>query len=297
MGREVRRQRPERQRAGPALHAAVAERPAGDGVAGGVHHPAGQVDPAGALGPAEIDALAQLGVSTLLLGGIYALIAVGLTLIFGVMRVVNFAHGEFLMLGAYATFVVQGLFRTYFPQAFDWYVLAALPMALAGRRLDAVYCSALRRARVTAAEIAKHHGLEPLIVDDLREVEIWRDMPQEQSVAEYLGTHYLAALRERMVQEKTWDVYPYSESSFEFRRRTVNAIEAILAAHPGQRIAVVCHGGVINAYTGHLIRTPYDMFFRPAHASISVVMAGHGRRALRCLNDFHHLTGEGLETY
>ncbi|MFL6564382.1 MAG: branched-chain amino acid ABC transporter permease [Burkholderiales bacterium] len=39
-----------------------------------------------------------------MLGGIYALIAVGLTLIFGVMRVVNFAHGEFLMLGMYAAF-------------------------------------------------------------------------------------------------------------------------------------------------------------------------------------------------
>ncbi len=46
-------------------------------------------------------ALPQLAVSTLLLGGIYALIAVGLTLIFGIMRVVNFAHGEFLMLGMY----------------------------------------------------------------------------------------------------------------------------------------------------------------------------------------------------
>src|SRR3977135_4158332 len=46
----------------------------------------------------------QLLVSTLLLGGIYALIAVGLTLIFGVMRVVNFAHGEFLMLGMYLAF-------------------------------------------------------------------------------------------------------------------------------------------------------------------------------------------------
>ncbi|HYY61070.1 MAG TPA: branched-chain amino acid ABC transporter permease [Burkholderiales bacterium] len=46
----------------------------------------------------------QLLVSTILLGGIYALIAVGLTLIFGVMRVVNFAHGEFLMLGMYAAF-------------------------------------------------------------------------------------------------------------------------------------------------------------------------------------------------
>ena len=46
----------------------------------------------------------QLAVSTLLLGGIYALIAVGLTLIFGVMRVVNFAHGEFLMLAMYLAF-------------------------------------------------------------------------------------------------------------------------------------------------------------------------------------------------
>src|SRR5215212_5238831 len=49
-------------------------------------------------------ALPQLVVSTILLGGIYALIAVGLTLIFGVMRVVNFAHGEFMMLGMYAAF-------------------------------------------------------------------------------------------------------------------------------------------------------------------------------------------------
>jgi branched-chain amino acid transport system permease protein len=46
-------------------------------------------------------AIPQLIVSTLLLAGVYALIAVGLTLIFGVMRVVNFAHGEFLMLGMY----------------------------------------------------------------------------------------------------------------------------------------------------------------------------------------------------
>ena len=62
------------------------------------------MDPARRLGRAQIDVLAQLGVSTVLLGGIYALIAVGLTLIFGIMRVVNFAHGEFLMLGMYAAF-------------------------------------------------------------------------------------------------------------------------------------------------------------------------------------------------
>ncbi len=169
--------------------------------------------------------------------------------------------------------------------------------ALAGRPITAVYCSPLLRARDTAAAIARHHGLEPVAVADLREVEVWREMPQETSVADFLGVHYLAALRERMVQEKSWDVYPYSEPSAVFRRRSVNAVEAILAAHPGQDIAIVCHGGVINAYTGHLIATPYDMFFRPAHASISVVAAGQGRRAIRTLNDVHHLTAEGIETY
>ena len=62
------------------------------------------MDSASRLGPAQIDVVAQLAVSTVLLGGIYALIAVGLTLIFGIMRVVNFAHGEFLMLGMYLAF-------------------------------------------------------------------------------------------------------------------------------------------------------------------------------------------------
>ncbi len=46
----------------------------------------------------------QLVVSGLLIGGVYALISIGLTLIFGVMRIVNFAHGEFLMLAMYAAY-------------------------------------------------------------------------------------------------------------------------------------------------------------------------------------------------
>jgi branched-chain amino acid transport system permease protein len=49
-------------------------------------------------------AIPQLVASSLLLGGVYGLMSIGLTLIFGVMRVVNFAHGEYLMLGMYLAF-------------------------------------------------------------------------------------------------------------------------------------------------------------------------------------------------
>ena len=61
-----------------------------------------------------------------------------------------------------------------------------------------------------------------------------------------------------------------------------------------KRVAVVCHGGVINSYMAHIIGADYDMFFRPGHTSINVAAAGGGRRVLRTLNDVHHLyTAEG----
>jgi branched-chain amino acid transport system permease protein len=70
------------------------------------------VGPAEVAHPAPLHDIPQLIVSTILLGGIYALIAVGLTLIFGVMRVVNFAHGEFLMLAMYVAFWAFSLLRS-----------------------------------------------------------------------------------------------------------------------------------------------------------------------------------------
>ncbi|HTT11715.1 MAG TPA: urea ABC transporter permease subunit UrtB [Burkholderiaceae bacterium] len=74
----------------------------------------------------------ELGVSLftgLSLGSILLLAALGLAITYGLMGIINMAHGEFLMIGAYATYVVQGIFRSYLPGAFDWYVVAALPVA------------------------------------------------------------------------------------------------------------------------------------------------------------------------
>jgi urea transport system permease protein len=63
------------------------------------------------------------------LGSILLLVALGLAITYGLMGVINMAHGELMMIGAYATYVVQGLFRKYLPGAFDWYLVAALPVA------------------------------------------------------------------------------------------------------------------------------------------------------------------------
>ena len=63
------------------------------------------------------------------LGSILLLVALGLAITYGLMGVINMAHGELMMIGAYATYVVQGLFQKYAPGAFDWYLLAALPVA------------------------------------------------------------------------------------------------------------------------------------------------------------------------
>jgi urea ABC transporter, permease protein UrtB len=66
-----------------------------------------------------------LSVSSILL-----LIALGLAITFGLMKVINMAHGELIMIGAYTAYVVQGLFASYMPaSAFDWYFVVAIPAA------------------------------------------------------------------------------------------------------------------------------------------------------------------------
>jgi len=63
------------------------------------------------------------------LGSILLLVALGLAITYGLMGVINMAHGELMMIGAYATYVVQALFRQYLPSYFDAYLLVAVPLS------------------------------------------------------------------------------------------------------------------------------------------------------------------------
>lgn len=63
------------------------------------------------------------------LGSVLLLAAIGLAITFGVMGIINMAHGEMVMLGAYTTFVVQQVIRESYPGLFDWSLAIALPLA------------------------------------------------------------------------------------------------------------------------------------------------------------------------
>jgi urea transport system permease protein len=63
------------------------------------------------------------------LGSVLLLAAIGLAITFGVMGVINMAHGEMVMLGAYTTFVVQEVIRAHYPELFGWSLAIAIPLA------------------------------------------------------------------------------------------------------------------------------------------------------------------------
>ena len=82
----------------------------------------------------------------------------------------------------------------------------------------------------------------------------------------------------------------------DFRTGVMEAVEEIIATHPGEKVAAVCHGGVINAYLTHIlgIEDPTG-FFYPNYTSIHRIAAARsGERSVLSLNETCHLRGTGL---
>ncbi len=99
----------------------------------------------------SLDVLAQLVVSGLLLGGLYSLVSAGLTLIFGVTRIVNFAHGSALMLGGYAAVILQ---KTLGLDPLVSLAIVAPLFLLGGMGLEVAMVRPLRKRGATALAVA-----------------------------------------------------------------------------------------------------------------------------------------------
>jgi 2,3-bisphosphoglycerate-dependent phosphoglycerate mutase len=156
---------------------------------------------------------------------------------------------------------------------------------LAARGVDAIYVSTLRRTAQTAAPLAARLGLAVRVEADLREVHLgeWEGGVFRKNVAD---GHPIAAA---MQAEERWDVIPGAESSDALANRVCAAIGRIAAAHPGQRVAVVSHGGVIGQALALASGSRPFAFLGAENASISRLVIVGDRWIVRGFNDTAHL--------
>jgi probable phosphoglycerate mutase len=159
---------------------------------------------------------------------------------------------------------------------------------LAAERLDAVVSSPMRRARETAAPLAAAHGLEVVVDTELAEF--------DREATDYVPYEEMKATRDpRYVAMAADRLADLAVDPVTFQAGVVAAIDRVIEANPSRTVAVVCHGGVINAYTAHVAGTDRLLWFETAYTSMSRVAASRaGHRSVVTLNETPHLRGTGL---
>lgn len=154
---------------------------------------------------------------------------------------------------------------------------------LAKEEIHRLYSSPMQRARQTAEPLARTRGLEIEIRDGVAEY--------DQNAEHYIPVEELKALDyERWLRLMRGEV---DEIDFPaFCDTVVNTLEEIIAENRGKRVAVTCHGGVINVWTAHVIGFEPRLFFNPNYTSINRFMAaGSGEKSVITLNEHFHLAG------
>lgn len=161
----------------------------------------------------------------------------------------------------------------------------ALADWLAAETPTALYVSPLRRALETAAPLAGGCALEPRTHEGVAEWD--RDDPVYIPVEELRAEAHPAWTAMR---NGRWDELGVDAAAF--RARVATALDGIAAAHPGERVAVVCHAGVINAYTAEVLGLERLLWFEPVYTSITRVLVDRsGRRSVHTVNESAHLRG------
>ena len=160
---------------------------------------------------------------------------------------------------------------------------------LATEAIDALFTSPMRRAIETAAPLAAATGLTPTVVDDVAE---W-----DRHASSYIPAEELkASSREDWIGLLNGD-HMDDEEVADFHRRVIGALERIVETNRGRTVAVVCHGGVINAYIAHVLGLPLELpgALYPNYTSLHrFAAASSGERSVLALNETAHLRGTGL---
>jgi probable phosphoglycerate mutase len=153
---------------------------------------------------------------------------------------------------------------------------------LACEAIDRIYASPLRRAHETAMHLAELKGVE--IDFDLR----LREWDHESAI--YIPLEELKVMDPETYRALLAGMAGMTVDMVEFRRGVVSCIEQIIGANRGRRVAIVCHGGVINAWASHVLGIERHAFFQPDYASINRFMAASsGERSVASLNEMGHM--------
>ncbi len=151
---------------------------------------------------------------------------------------------------------------------------------LEAERIDRLYSSPMVRARETAAPLARRVGL---------------DVELDAGVAEYdrHASSYVPVERLKEVDYERWLRLMQGETDVDFEvfaQQVIAALENIVDSNSGRRVAVTCHGGVINVWTAHVIGFRPRLFFNPDYTSVNrYLCASSGERSVRTLNEAVHL--------
>lgn len=160
---------------------------------------------------------------------------------------------------------------------------------LSKESFDALYASPMKRAQQTAQAVSSALNLPLITIEGVAEY--------DRNSSEYVPVEELKATNDPRWQQMVkgeWTGFEKTEE--EFSRGVVGTIESLIERHESQRIAIVCHGGVINAYVSHCLGLPNSRgFFYPNYTSIHRIAAARsGERSIVTLNETFHLRLSGL---
>ena len=164
-----------------------------------------------------------------------------------------------------------------------WEQARRLARSLRAERIEALYTSPMRRARETAQALAEALGVQARVDAELVELDHQSDV--------YLPLDELKASDYPRWQALVQEGGLYAGVDLPaFRRQVGCAMERIICAHPGGRVAVACHGGVINAWASQLLGVEELFVFEPEYTGVSRFLAARsGERSLLSLNESGHL--------
>jgi len=152
--------------------------------------------------------------------------------------------------------------------------------------LDAIYCSPLMRARMTAEPLSDVKRLDINVEPDVAEIDAQASsyIPLEE-----LKKNEPEKWRE-LLEVGMEAVFDGMQDLKTFRRKIIRRIKQIVADNKGRKVAIVCHGGIINIWAAHILGLEKSLFFKPDYTSISRFMAsGSGVHSLVSLNETGHL--------